>query len=45
MDDDLLQLINKIKAKRKEDGYIVEYKSSNKNTLEEIIANIIKTHI
>lgn len=41
---DLNELIIKIKNKRKEDGYTVECKASNKHTLDEIVANMIKSH-
>ncbi len=44
LDEDFKKLIDKIKNKRKEDGYTVECKASNKHTLDEIVANMIKSH-
>ena len=44
MDDDLKELLIKIKTEREKDGYVVKHKSSNKYTLDEIVARIIKSH-
>lgn len=45
MNEDLIRLIKKIKAKRKQDGYTVMHKSSNKYSLEEATARMIKSHL
>ena len=44
IDEDLKDLLFKIKEKREKDGYKVKHKSTNKFTLEEVVAKMIKSH-